>query len=333
MRTGSSRYMTVFLLACMAALPLLFVSPGTSPAAEVVDRIVAVVNGEMITLSDVNQNLAYLLSDRNINKKASSSDAEVQELRRQVLDKMINDILLEQEAKQYAIEVSIKDVQDYLDNFMKENNLTQDQLEHYLQEQGMTLEGYKERIENNIIRTRLLAVMVHRKVVVTDEEIEEYYQAHKHELANSAQGGGETFRLGLIVFDSKKDAETVREEIVQGKVSFSDAAKRHSVGPAAGQGGDLGQVTVRDLVPEIQAVAVRLPSGQVSEPFSLSGKPAIITLEKSSGGGSVLNAGQVPPLDAVRDQIRSRLEAPKMEKIFTEYTQRLREQALVDVRL
>jgi len=324
-------------LAVLMAVTLACLSLGWSPArgAEVVDRIVAVVNGEMITLSELNANLALVLKTQEVGKSVDSQDADVQELRRQVLDKMINDILLEAEAERYEIEVSETEVQEYIDAFISENNLTRDQLKEYLAAQGMTLESYREKIKSNIVRSRLITAMVRRKAVVTDEEIEAYYESHKQELAGGLgmpEPGG--LELSLIVFDSPETAASVREQILAGQVSFAEAARQYSRGPAADQGGNLGSVQIPDLVPELRAVAEKLPPGQVSTPFTLSGQPAIIVLKsKGSSPTPSASAGGAPPLTEVKEQIRAILEEPKMEALFDEYTKRLRDQALIDIKL
>lgn len=328
---------------CVGAC-LLFAAPAA--ATEVLDRIVAVVNGEMITLSELNKNLELVLANKEISGGVDSQDADVQQMRRQVLNKMINDILLEKEAERYQIEVSDNDVQDYLDRFMQQNNLSTQEFVGYLNQQGMTLEEYKSTIKKNLVRDRLITAMVRRKVLVTDEEIQQYYDAHKYELASGvtatlgAEPGGQ--QLSLIVFDDAKKAQAVRQQILGGDISFEQAARQNSVGPAADQGGDLGRINIPDLVPEMQAVARNLPAGQVSEPFTLSGKTAIIKLTSVSDAGSSSQAtgqaagqaaGQAPPLDQVRDQIRAILEEPKMEEVFSEYTQRLRDKAVIDIKL
>lgn len=317
---------------------LIFAAPAA--ATEVLDRIVAVVNGEMITLSELNKNLELVLASSNIGKGVESQDADVQELRRQVLNKMVNDILLEEEAERYKIEVSDKEVQDYIDRFMQQNKLNQQQLVSYLNEQGMSLEEYKKKIKGNIIRDRLITAMVRRKVVVTDEDIAAYYEIHKNDLASGSLPTvpGETSsgsqELSLIVFDSAKDAKAVRQNILNGEISFEQAARQYSVGPAADQGGDLGRVSIPDLVPEMQAVATKLPEGQVSEPFTLSGKTAIIRLTSGTNSqGASQATSQTSSLEQVRDQIKALLEEQKMEEVFSEYIQRLRDQAVIDIKL
>ncbi len=333
----------VFAARCVvvALLAGAFLLPQMTSAAEVVDRIVAVVNGKMITLSEVNQNLALVLESAKIKKAVDSDDLDVKELRSKILQKMIDDLLLEQEAVKFNIEVADSELRVYLDDFKKQNRLTDEQLVAYLTKQGMTLDSYKDKVRKNMLRNRVVAVMVQRKVVVTEEEIEEYYQQHKNELANLSlaeepESAEDAMQLGLIVVDSNKDADMVRQKILNNEMSFAEAAKKYSVGPAASDGGDLGRVQLPDLVPELKAVVSGMQPGQVSEPFALSGKVAIIQLRQSGAApdsGSVLSSGGIPPLEEVRDQIRGFLQEKKMEKTFSDYTQRLRDQALIDVRL
>lgn len=324
----ATRTRSVLCTLSFALLLLLFYGAPAVQGAEVVDRIVAVVNGRLITLSEVNQNLEVFLKTVQESQNSEYMNMDVQDLRRRILDKMIADILIEEQAKRYQIEVSDGEIRSFLDRFKEQNNLTQEQLEGYLTQQGMTLEGYKDRIRRKMLRDRLVTAMVNRKIIITDEEVEQFYQEHKGEISGA---GADALRLSLIVLGPTPDPDDLRSSIVAGEMTFSAAAKKYSVGPAAEQGGDLGMVDVKDLAPEIKAVASNLQIGQVSKPFVLGGKPAFILL--ASGDKSSSNTGAPALTDAVRDQIRSVLAEQKSEKLFKEYTQRLRENAVIDDRL
>lgn len=317
-------FCTSFGCLCLGLLLWGLVLPQTALAAEVVDRIVAVVNGRMITLAEVNRNLSLVLKSEESAGGPRLTDQELQDLRRKILDKMIDDMLLEQEAERFKIEVSTTEIQNYVSEFKTQNRLTEEQLSTFLNQQGLTLDGWKSKIKENMLRSRLLAVMVQRKVVITDEEITAYYEAHKHELTGSGSG----LRLSMIVFPPDRDPDAIRQDILGGRSTFAEAARRYSIGPAAETGGDLGEVQLRDLVPELQSAATQLQPGEVSRPFRLGDKVAIILLQKSGGVG-----GEVKPLEEVREQIKAILGEPKMEQIFSDYTKRLRDQALIDIRL
>ena len=238
----------VFAARCvvMALLAGAFLLPQMTLAAEVVDRIVAVVNGKMITLSEVNQNLALVLESAEVKKAVDSDDLDVKELRSKILQKMIDDLLLEQEAVKFNIEVADSELRVYLDDFKKQNRLTDEQLVAYLTKQGMTLDGYKDKVRKNMLRNRVVAVMVQRKVVVTEEEIEEYYQQHKNELANLSlaeepKSAEDAMQLGLIVVWIRIRTPTwCAKRFSTMKCPLRKRLKNIPWVPAASDGGDLG---------------------------------------------------------------------------------------------
>jgi peptidyl-prolyl cis-trans isomerase SurA len=309
----------LFITAVMA---LIIVMPSGVYSAEVVDRIVAVVNGSIITLAELNKNVAAVLRASNKELDAQGNSPEVAKLRDEILEKMINDILLRQKAEEYQIEVSEAEIKTYIESLKEQNNINDEELTAYLAAQGLTRATFEDNIRGNLLRSRILSVLVNRKIVITDEQVREYYEANKDSLARTSG-----MRLSVLVLPDDVDAEEVRARIASGEVSFAQAAREMSVGPAAEQGGDLGEVTLSDLAPELRDVASGLEPGQVSQPFPLQGKTSLIILQ---GGGA---ASGPPPLEEVQDQIRAKLMEPMQEQMFAELAERLRENAIVDIRL
>lgn len=303
-------------------LALICVVPSVSYSAEVVDRIVAVVNGKIITLAELNKAVAAILHASNKNLDAQGDSAEVQKIRRELLDKMINDILLRQKAEEYNIDVSEAEVKAYIDNIKDENNIDEEELAQHLAIQGLTRSQFEDNIRGNILRSRIITVLVKRKVIITDDQVRAYYEANKDSLSRSAG-----LRLRLLVFADNADSEGVRNKIATGEMTFAQAASAMSIGPAADQGGDLGEVNLSDLVPELREVASHLQPGQVSQTFLLQGKKAVIQLE--SGG----SASGPPPFEEVLEEIRAKLMEPLQEQLFSELAERLRQDAILDIRL
>lgn len=312
-----------FFISCFVALLLLVSSVAPLRAAEVVDRIVALVNGKMVTLSDVNKSMKLFMQDSERSAILSGNPKAIQELQKKILDRMIDDLLLSDKAKSFKLVVTDQEVASFIKDFKKENRITDDMLRQRLQQDQMTIKEYEEKIRVNIMRTRMLSLMVHRKVVVTDEEVQTYYNQHKNDLGQ----GGKT-RISLIVFDAKQNPQDVRKKIESKELTFDAAAKKFSIGPNASSGGDLGEVDVKDLNEELRGAVANLKQGDVSQPFSLAGKPALAKLEVSGG-----QAGEAKPLAEVKDQIKRTLEEPRLEAIFDEYMKKLRSEAVLDIRM
>ena len=172
---------------------------------EIIDRIVAIVNGEIITLFELNEQVKPYLEKFRGKELGTAEKKAIWELKKQALDQMINDILLRQEAEKYKIKVSDMEIENFIRQFKQRNNLTEEQFLNQLKLQGMTREDYKRQIRNNILKHRLIGAMVKRKVVVTQEEIEKYYLAITTGVPKEGSATIET-TIGRSTTDRKKMA-------------------------------------------------------------------------------------------------------------------------------
>ena len=150
-------------------------------AETIVDRIVAVANGEIITLFDLDERLKPMLARFEGKPMGEAEQRAVRELRGQVLDAMVDDILINQEAERLGVEVSDVEVENQIKQVRQQNGLTPEQFKDQLLLEGMTREMYARKLREDILKHRIIGFMVKRKVVITDEEIEAYYNAHPEE--------------------------------------------------------------------------------------------------------------------------------------------------------
>jgi peptidyl-prolyl cis-trans isomerase SurA len=298
---------------------LALLSPAWASSGEVIDRIVAVVNGEIITLYEVDERAKPLIS------RAGGTEPELRALldqaRKSVLEAMIDDMLITQEAERLGISVSDVEVQAQVRQIMERNNLTDEQFERSLILQGITRAEYEKLLKEDIVKQRILGAMVRRKVVVTEQEIKEYYESHPDEF-----GRNRKVRLKLIVLPHGLDAEELHGQISSGRISFDEAARKYSIGPGAQQGGDLGEVEWTDISDEWRSILEGMGPGEMSPPLTLDQRTIILQLDAKQ-------SGERAELDEVRALISERLYRPKLEERFMEYITTLRGRAVVDVRL
>jgi peptidyl-prolyl cis-trans isomerase SurA len=311
----------------------------SAQAAELVDRVVAVVNGKLITLFDVNARVTDLLQ-RTQGVAFKPDDPRNVELQKQVLESLINDILIEQEAARLKVTVSETELDSQIDELKKKNNLTQQQLQTELLKEGMTLKDFREKLRKDNVKKRLLGYMVHRKAMVTDEEVREYYEQNKGSLPSqvSLLGPRVSGGIGFIMVPTKKDAEELRKKISAGSLSFADAAKRYSIGPGKEQGGNLGDVQLKDLAPPLREALAAVPDGQVTEPVLLDGKAVLLIRTKPGQPAKAAPAKPAPSatdpsFDSVKDKIQEILYQQKVEKLFQDYISNLRSKAVIDIRM
>jgi len=325
------------IVCCLVLLAL------PSQAAQLVDRVVAVVNGKLITLFDVNAQVSELMQ-RTQGVTFKPDDPRYAELQRQVLDNMINDILLEQQAAHLKVTVSETELDTQINEIKKKNNLTQRQLELELAKEGMTLKQFRDKLRKDTIKKRLVGYMVHRKVHVTDEEVRDFYEHNKGNLPTqrSLAGPAVLGKIGFIMVPTKKDAEALRAKIASGALTFADAAKRYSIGPGRDRGGNLGDVQLKDLAPPLREALSAVPAGQVTQPVMLDGKAVLLTMRannqpapapKPAAPAKTGTEGGDPSFESAKQQIQEILYKQKFEKFFQEYIDNLRSKAVLEVKL
>ncbi|MGE4536447.1 MAG: SurA N-terminal domain-containing protein [Desulfovibrio sp.] len=323
---------------CLVIISLLVALSGLAHAAQLVDRVVAVVNGKLITLFDLDSRVADLVQ-RTQGISFAPGDPRAEELRRQVLESMINDILIEQEAARLKITVSETELDSQIDELKKKNNLTQAQFQVELAKEGLTLKEFRKRMREDSMKKRLLGFMVHRKVLVTDDEIRDYYEKNKGSLPTSRSilGPKVSGNISFIMVPSKKQAEELRQKISAGTITFADAARKFSVGPGRDQGGDLGDVQVKDLAPPLRDALTAVPAGQVSQPVMLDGKAVLLKLRTGNAPAPAKApqpaAAAGPSFESVRNQIQETLYKQKFDKLFQDYMDNLRSKAVIEVKL
>lgn len=313
------RYFWRFVI--LGAVFLLSATAGPASARDVVDRIVAVVNGDVITLFELNQRFRPFVEQFQGQNLGEAEKRMLLDTKRQLLDRMVDEVLLRQEAQRLEIAVTDLEVQAQVRQVRERAGLSERQFQEQLTLQGLTREQYERRLRDEMLQHRLLGFMVRRKVVVTSDEVRAFYEANKEEFAQQRR-----VRLGLILFDSQALAEEVLAGIQAGELSFGEAAGRYSRGPGAEQGGDMGMFAWGDLSPNWRGAVEPLRVGDISAIVLIQDRPAVIKLLEEE-------AGELKTLADVEEQIRETLMEPLLDERYDVYMENLRNRALIDVRL
>lgn len=306
-------------LVCFSALLLLLGAP--SFAAEPLNKIVAVVNGEMITSYDLETAAAPEVLKARLDPKNAAHAPRIRAVKNRVLEAMINEVIMAQEAERLKVSVSESDVDVALQQFKERGQLSDDEFQRQLQLQNLTPDDFRKRIRKTLLRNRLLSTMVGRKVVVTKEEIAEYYEAHRDSLQTERR-----VNVAILVYPPSVPAEKWAKRLKSGEVDFRKTARELSVGPKAAEGGELGEIAWQDLAPALRARLESLKPGQVSDPFVINNLQAQLKLLS-------VTSGAPQSLEEASAHIENILREPKLEERYQEYSSQLRRRAVVDVRL
>ncbi|MCP4687147.1 MAG: hypothetical protein GY859_03795 [Desulfobacterales bacterium] len=246
-------------------------------AGEVVDRIVAVVNDDIITLSELNGELRpYAEKIDKLGYSLEQERAMLFKARGEVLEQLIEKKLTAQEVKRLKIEVGEAELDNTIENIKKSNYFTDEDLRKGLAAQGLTLEEYRERLRSQIQRNRLVNAEVKSKIVITADEVRAYYDNHlekykgekKYHLRNIIMMvqayASESSKLAI-----RKKMKAVREKFDAGE-SFESLARQYSEAPFASDGGDLGVFKLEELSPEIRAAVENLAAGECTDVMDTS---------------------------------------------------------------
>ena len=288
------------------------------------NKVAAVVNGQVITMFDLQKTALPELGRARLNPNNPAQAKEVDKVFRKVLDMMIMDILLGQEAKRLKISVSPSEVDTEIAKMMKARNLTKQQFEAQLAQQKISIDEIRQNFEKSLLRQKIMGMEVGRKVVVTPAEIKAYYEAHKDNLYD--RGG---LHMGVLVYAPNVNAKSIAAQIKSGKLSFEEAAAKYSIAPNKDKGGDMGPVEWDRLNPEWEGRLIKMKPGDVTDIFDLQGRKAQVHLFRPGGD----NAEKQLTLEQATPQIDAILRQPKAMERFEDYTSQLRNKAVIDIRL
>jgi len=312
-------------------LTIFLLFPG-SPAGEVVDRIVALVNNEVITLSEMEEAGRNLFQQVKQTSLPSDREENLKKAREEILAQLVEHKLLEQEIKKKKVEVSDRDVDQAIGDIMKENRLTENELKMALAKDGMTFSRYRQRIRDDIGKMRLINREIKSKIVIKEEDLKKAYQEDLKEYTDPLEVKVQQIFLSVAQEASEKqvsaiykEAQSLLERAGRGE-DFAQLAKNYSQGPEAQEGGVLGFFKHKEMMPELEEAAFKLQPGGLSEVVRSSAGFHILRVMEKKGG-------EPRPFAEVQNKIREKFLQAESEKQFKEWMKTLKDKAYVELRL
>ena len=303
-----------------------------SAQAGVADRIVAVVNDEVITLSELNNAFEPYRERFTANYQGPDREKALGETKTTLLNRMIDNLLMEQESRKTGITVRSEEVTDAIKDMQKQQKISPDEFRKTLQREGMTLDAYRKDIGDQLVRLKLIRRDIKSKVAVTDEEIGEYYRKHREDY-----DGKEAVRIRQILLLLPKeenpaakeklraDADAIHKRLLNGE-PFELLSAKFSQGPAAAEGGDIGYIEKGMIHSEVEDAAFSLPLNQISGVIESPVGFHIIQVVDRRGAG-------LKAIENVREEIRDKIDREKMEKKFGEWLVELRKKSHIEIKL
>ncbi len=343
---------------------LIFLGMACVPAivsAQVVEEIIARVNGQIITLSEFQRSKDQLKEDAK-QQNPSDPDKAFAEREKDILRDLIDQQLLLDKGKDLGI-TGDTDLIKRLDQMRKDMKLeTMEELEKAATAQGISYEDFKQNMRNQIITSKVIGEEVGSHLNITTEEQQKYYDAHKSELeqpesvrlseilitpektaakpAADKAAEGATPDSNVATPDAANDAakqaadevalaaaEAKANELlkqIRAGANFDDVAKKYSAGPSAAQGGDLGVFKRGTLAKEIENKAFAMKSGDVSEVIRVKQGYMIMKVTEHQMAG-------IPTLKDVTPKIMDALYYEKLQPALRAYLTKLREDAYIKI--
>ena len=243
-----------------------------------VRKATAIVNGEVITESDIDHRLALLLGPN----RAQLPAEELPRARAQVLRGLIDETLQIQAAAQQEINVEDREVDQYFASLARENNQTPQAFTAYLRSLGSSERSLKRQIRGSMAWQRLRSRWIDQFVSVGEEEV-----AAMIARLNESRGTSE-YRVGEIfisatpetIVEARANAQRIVQQ-VRGGAPFQAYARQFSEASTAAVGGDLGWVRAAQLPPELSGLVTQMPVGAISDPIEVPGGFSIVYLVDS----------------------------------------------------
>ena len=312
----------------MLVLFIILVTAAGSYAAVLLDKVVAVVNQEVITWSELYRNME---SDASPQLKALKEDERFRIFKSNeaaYLETLINVRLQVQEARSSGMSVSDDELKEAIENIKKKFSLSDDDFKDSLKKEGFTYDDYRKKLQEQILISKIVNHQVKGKVIATDTDISSFIAGNK-----DFKFGGEGYRLSQIFFKMPKKAEDrkiveekaalVMNKLKEGE-SFRDLAKKYSEESMGSTGGELGLISKDQLMKEFAEALAVMKQGEVSRPFWTDRGLHIILLDE-----------KIAPKD--QSQIRDEAQKEVSNRIFMDkynkWIKALREKAFIEIRL
>jgi peptidyl-prolyl cis-trans isomerase SurA len=298
-------------------------------SAEIRNRVVAIVNDELITLHELNIRIKEMTGFEPSDLKAMD-EKRYSQTRREIVDLMIDEKIAREKIQELGISVTDKEVDAAIERIKKDNDLTHEDLIARLKEDGLTYEKYRANMKRDLERVELVNFEVKSKIILRQEKIKEYYDNHTEKFTTI-----EKVRLAAIVLmqEDPSDKEETRslerkaQEILaklKAGGDFGELTRKFSQGPGAGEGGDMGYFKGSELNPKLRRVVRDMSAGDISEPMIMPNGIQIIKVLEKHGGGT-------RPFEAVKDAIRRILYREELDRRYAAWLKELRETAYTKV--
>lgn len=311
----------------LAVLATALALPGPARGQRVVEEIVAIVNDEIITLSDYRREFEIAVQQLRSQQLSSEDYGKYYEaIKKQLLDSIITDMLLMQQAKEKNINVK-EQLKTIVENIKKENNIQSDEdLRRALAQQGMSYEAWTKQYEDMLLKQAVIFSEIESKIALTDAEVIDYYKKNREEFRVPTEYKLRAVYLSELEWHGEQ-LENRKKQIsdrLAAQESLADVAGELSDPPLREAKGDLGEVAETALDPELREPIKKLQVGEVSPWIKAKTGWYLIQLEDKKDSF-------VKPFEEAKAVIEEKIFAGRRQAKTEEYLKNLKARSYIKI--
>jgi len=305
-----------------------------------IDRVVAVVNNDVITLSELDRTGREYFARVKDKAPETEMDRALEKAREEVLSSLIDKTIVRQQAEHLSITVTEEEIDTAVDQIMARNNATIEDFRRELASMNIPEQEYRDNIRDQILQSKLINYEVRSRIVIIEDDIKEYYQ--KEYTQEKGESGYHILQMGFTWrntvtleeagFDTKEEArekaEEIRKRVLDGE-SFKELAQSYSNLPSAADGGDIGLFTKEEMSEDMKDVILKMQPGEISAIIETGRAFQFFKLLSVRDGDIVVKA----PYESVREEIRDILYRQEMEEQYKNWVKSLREESYIKILL
>lgn len=299
-------------------------------AGHVIERVVAVVDDEIVLASDLEQAAAGMY--RGPDPATPDGQKQWDETKRKALDQLVDSKLIEEQARELKLSVTSEEVDRAIQQVKEQNHLDDATFRSALEQQGFSMESYRKVLRRQILELKVISQAVRSRVTVSDDEVKTYYKQNEKLLAGDRQSHLRQILVAIPDHASDADIATKKNvaakvvELARGGTSFTELAKQYSDDDGTkASGGDLGWVGKGVLVDALDEAMASMEPGDVRGPIRTDRGWVVLQMVERK-------AGDMKPYDEIKEQLRKQLYDQQVEKAQQSWIRELRKKAHVDIR-
>jgi peptidyl-prolyl cis-trans isomerase SurA len=317
---------------CGICVLLSLCSPLFAADIALVEEIIAKVNGDIVTRSEIERGRKQIEADlRQKGIAGPEFEKQLTERAKSVLSERIDQLLLVQKGREMNINVD-PEVSKYIAQLQLESKIAdQEKFQAYVREQsGQPYEDFRNDIRNGILTRRVINQEVSGRINIPRADVQKYYEAHKSEFIREEQ----VFLREILVSTEGKDAKGIAAAEAKSKAlstrakkgeKFGELARDNSDAATGKQMGELGAFKRGQLDKKIEDIVFKEDRGFVTDPIRIAAGYLILKVEER------FKAGQAP-FEEVENEVMEKLYMPRMQPAVRDYLTKLRQEAFLEIK-